>query len=49
VNITPLSMIVMITGESRKVDAAVGMFSQFTILATVRTGNIVMVRGEQAT
>jgi acetolactate synthase-1/3 small subunit len=49
VDLTPLSMIVMITGESIKVDAAITMFSQFEIIETVRTGKVVMARGEQAT
>jgi acetolactate synthase small subunit len=31
------------------VDAAGGMFSQFEIIETVRTGKVVMARGEQAT
>ncbi len=49
VDLTPTSMIVMITGDSPKVDAAVTMFSQFTIIETVRTGKVVMARGEQPT
>jgi len=39
----------MITGDSPKVDAAVGMLSQFDIIETVRTGKVVMARGEQPT
>lgn len=49
VDLTPASMIVMITGDTLKVEAAVAMFSQFTIIETVRTGKVVMARGEQAT
>jgi len=49
VDLTPTSMIVMITGDSPKIDAAVTMFSQFTIIETVRTGKVVMARGEQPT
>jgi acetolactate synthase-1/3 small subunit len=49
VDLTPTSMIFMITGDSPKVDAAIGMFSQFKIIETVRTGKVVMARGEQAT
>ncbi len=49
VDLTPASMIVMITGDSPKLDAAVGMFSQFQIIETVRTGKVVMARGEQPT
>nr|WP_226894775.1 acetolactate synthase small subunit [Luteolibacter marinus] len=49
VDLTPVSMIVMITGDTVKIDAAVVMFSQFEIIETVRTGKVVMARGEQAT
>jgi acetolactate synthase I/III small subunit len=49
VDLTPISMIVMIQGDSHKVDAAVAMFSQFNIIETVRTGKVVMARGEQPT
>lgn len=49
VDLTPVSMIVLITGDSPKVDAALTMFSQFEIIETVRTGKVVMARGEQPT
>lgn len=49
VDLTPASMIVMINGDSPKIDAAVTMFSQFNIIETVRTGKVVMARGEQPT
>jgi acetolactate synthase I/III small subunit len=49
VDLTPTSMIIMITGESSKADAAITMFSQFTIIETVRTGKVVMARGNQPT
>ena len=49
VDLTPTSMVVMINGDSPKVDAAVTMFSQYEIIETVRTGKVVMARGEQAT
>jgi acetolactate synthase-1/3 small subunit len=49
VDLTPVSMIVMIAGDSPKIDAAVVMFSQFNIIETVRTGKVVMARGEQPT
>lgn len=49
VDLTPTSMIVMIQGDSPKVDAAITMFSQFNIIETVRTGKVVMARGEQPT
>lgn len=49
VDLTPSSMVVMITGDSPKVDAAVIMFSQYEIIETVRTGKVVMARGQQPT
>ncbi len=49
VDLTPTSMIVMINGDSPKIDAAITMFSQFNIIETVRTGKVVMARGEQPT
>lgn len=49
VDLTPTSMIVMLNGDSPKVDAAIHMFSQFNIIETVRTGKMVMARGEQPT
>ncbi|MCH7228763.1 acetolactate synthase small subunit [Haloferula sp. A504] len=49
VDLTPTSMIVTIHGGSRKIDSAIGMFSQFQIIETVRTGKVVMARGEQLT
>jgi acetolactate synthase-1/3 small subunit len=49
VDLTPVSMIAMITGDSPKIDAAVTMLSEFEIIETVRTGKVVMARGEQAT
>ena len=49
IDLTPTSMIAMINGESGKIDAAVSMFGQFEIIETIRTGKIVMARGEQIT
>lgn len=49
VDLTPVSMIVMITGDTQKLDSAIAMFSQFEIIETVRTGKVVMARGEQPT
>ncbi len=49
VDLTPTSMVVMINGDTPKLDSAVTMFSQFEIIETVRTGKIVMARGEQPT
>jgi acetolactate synthase I/III small subunit len=49
VDLTPNSMIALISGNSAKIEAAIGMFSQFEIIETVRTGKVVMARGEQPT
>jgi acetolactate synthase-1/3 small subunit len=49
VDLTPTSMIAMVNGDSPKIDAALGMLGQFDIIETVRTGKVVMARGEQPT
>lgn len=49
VDLTPSSMIALVSGNSAKIDAAITMFSQFEIIETVRTGKVVMARGEQPT
>ncbi|MFV0338129.1 MAG: acetolactate synthase small subunit [Chthoniobacterales bacterium] len=49
VDITPTSMVSVIHGGSQKIDAAIRMLSQFEIVETVRTGKVVMARGEQMT
>jgi len=48
-DLTPNSLIAMFHGDSPKIDAAIGMLSQFEIIETVRTGKVVMARGEQPT
>lgn len=49
VDLTPKSMIAMISGDSGKIDSAVAMLSEFEIIETVRTGKVLMARGESAT
>ncbi len=49
VDLTETSMIVMITGDSEKVDAAIRLLAAYEIIETVRTGKVVMVRGEKPT
>ncbi|MEY3897380.1 MAG: acetolactate synthase small subunit [Verrucomicrobiota bacterium] len=49
VDLSPTSMIALVSGNSSKIDAAISMFSQFEIIETVRTGKVVMARGEQPT
>jgi acetolactate synthase-1/3 small subunit len=49
IDLTHTSMIAMIIGESFKIDSALEMLSQFEIIETVRTGQVVMARGERET
>lgn len=49
VDLAPRSMIALITGDTPKIEAAVAMLSQFDIIETVRTGKVLMTRGEQPT
>jgi acetolactate synthase-1/3 small subunit len=49
VDLTETSMIVRIEGASDKVDAAVRLISNYDIIETVRTGKVLMARGEQDT
>lgn len=49
VDLTETSMIVMATGASDKVDACVKMMRQFDVIELVRTGKVVMARGDTAT
>lgn len=49
VDLTPNSMVIMITGDSSDIDSAITMFAQYEIIETVRTGKVVMARGEQET
>lgn len=45
VDLQDQSLIVMITGNSDKVDAAMHLLGKFEIIETVRTGKVVMARG----
>ncbi len=49
VDLTETSMIAMITGDSPKIDAAIRLLSSYDIIETVRTGKVVMARGENPT
>lgn len=49
IDLTPVSMIAMIIGESSNINSAMEMLSQFEIIETVRTGQVVMARGELET
>ena len=48
-DITPTSMVALITGSPTKLDAAINMLSNFEIIETVRTGKVVIARGSSAT
>ena len=49
VDLTPRSMILMVTGDNPKVDALVEMLSKFEVIEMVRTGKVVMARGDAST
>lgn len=49
VDLTDKSMIAMATGNSDKIDAMIAMISKFGIIELVRTGKVVMARGNSAT
>lgn len=49
VDLTEKSMIIMATGDSEKVDAFIRMIKSFDVVELVRTGKVLMVRGDQPT
>jgi len=49
VDLTESSMILMAAGDSEKVDALVKMMGQYKIIELVRTGKVVMARGNEET
>ena len=49
VDMTETSMIIMATGASEKVDAFIGMIRSFEVVELVRTGKVLMARGDQPT
>jgi acetolactate synthase-1/3 small subunit len=42
-------MILQCTGNSEKIEALVGMLKKFRIIELVRTGKVVMARGDEMT
>lgn len=48
-DLTPTSMILMVTGDSGKLDAMINMINKFSIIELVRTGKVLMCRGEETT
>lgn len=49
VDLTENSMILMVTGNSDKLDALVDMARKYKIIELVRTGKVVMARGDEET
>lgn len=49
VDLTPTSMIIQATGNSDKLDALIAMLEKFRIIELVRTGKVVMSRGDELT
>jgi len=49
IDMTENSMIVQVTGNSDKIDAMVALCKKFEIIEFVRTGKIIMMRGESKT
>jgi len=49
VDLSENAMIVMATGDSDKVDAFIRMIKTFDVVELVRTGKVLMVRGDKAT
>ena len=48
-DLSPNAMTAIITGDSGKIDASVNMLSVFKIVETVRTGKVVIARGDSPT
>ena len=48
-DLTDTSIILMATGSTEKIDSLLRMLKKFTIIEMVRTGKVVMVRGEETT
>jgi acetolactate synthase I/III small subunit len=48
-DLTDKSMMLMITGDTEKVDAMISLLKKFRIIELVRTGKVVMARGEEET
>jgi acetolactate synthase-1/3 small subunit len=49
VDLTETSMIIMVTGNSEKLDACINMLRKFDLVELVRTGKVVMARGDEVT
>jgi len=49
VDLTDVSMIIMVTGNSEKLDSCINMLRKFDLVEVVRTGKMVMARGDKET
>nr|AGS54305.1 acetolactate synthase small subunit [uncultured bacterium contig00111] len=49
VDMTETSMVLQLTGSSEKIDAMVSLCKKFEIIEFVRTGKVIMMRGEDKT
>jgi len=49
VDLTERSMIIMATGDTDKIDALVKLLQKFKVIELVRTGKVVMARGDEET
>ena len=49
VDLTETSVILMVTGDSDKLEAMLGLLKKFKIVELCRTGKVVMARGEEPT
>jgi len=49
VDLTTNAMTAMVSGQSGKIDACINMLQKFKIIELVRTGKVVMARGDEAT
>lgn len=49
VDLTETSIIIMIAGNSEKLDACINMLRKFDLVELVRTGKVVMARGDEET
>lgn len=49
VDLTPTSMMLQAVGDPAKIDALIGMLGKFRIIELVRTGKVLMARGDRET
>jgi len=49
IDMTENSMIIQVTGNSEKIEAMLSLCKKFEIVEFVRTGKIIMMRGESKT